>query len=330
MWVRHEFTAGSDYSPFTNCCDNVAFRCRFVQITGCSCELFNLDTKVIQNNGTDIATLCQQVSYDEADLFERRAFPNEEYFRKKSNSKPSAMTEDNPTIVLVDDDESLNQLVEEYLHGQGFNVIAINDGLAAAAGIIEHNPDLVILDVMLPGADGLSICRQVRPQYDGPILMLTALGDDIDEVAGLETGADDYLAKPVRPRVLLARIRALLRRYERPVPAKSDVYTSAGNSDRDITIGGVSISKSSMTVSSNGKIINLTDAEFDLLYLLASHAGQLLSRDEINRELRGLEHDGLDRTIDLRISRLRKKLGDDSREPQIIKSVRGKGYLYAL
>jgi DNA-binding response OmpR family regulator len=264
------------------------------------------------------------------------------------------MADNRVNILLIDDDESLNDLVEQYLTGQGFAVTTITDGTSAAASIVERNPDLVILDVMLPGTDGLSICRQVRPEYDGPVLMLTALGDDIDEVAGLETGADDYLSKPVRPRVLLARIRALLRRHQRTAAStaegaavsasagtdvNSGVNTANGGSSQsvpsatpiaDITIGDITISRGRMSVSNNGQAVNVTDAEFDLLYLLASRAGQLLSRDDINRELRGLEHDGIDRTIDLRISRLRRKLGDDSKEPQIIKSVRGKGYLFAL
>lgn len=230
------------------------------------------------------------------------------------------------TILLVDDDESLNRLVHQYLEGQGFEVVVETDGSLAEARILELDPDLVILDVMLPGSDGLSICRKVRPRYHGPVLMLTALGDDIDEVAGLETGADDYLAKPVRPRVLLARIRALLRRQQKAIV---DPQMPA-DGDNDIVIHDVSISRTSRSVTRDGKSIVLTDAEFELLWLLASRAGQLLSRDEINQNLRGLEHDGMDRTIDLRISRLRKKLGDDSKEREIIKSVRGKGYLYSL
>lgn len=233
------------------------------------------------------------------------------------------MTAETQTILLVDDDESLNRLVCQYLEGQGFTVIVKTEGNDAAETITDLKPDLVILDIMLPGTDGLSICRQVRPIFDGPILMLTALGDDIDEVAGLETGADDYLAKPIRPRVLLARIRALLRRNN----SKSSTDTEK---KKDITINDVTISYTSRTVSRAGNNATLTDAEFELLWLLASHAGQLMSRDEINQALRGLEHDGLDRTIDLRISRIRKKLNDDSKEPDIIKSVRGKGYFYSL
>lgn len=225
----------------------------------------------------------------------------------------------NPSILLVDDDESLNRLVHQYLQGQGFDVTVVTDGTTAVSAIIDKNPDLVILDIMLPGQDGLSVCRDVRPQYHGAILMLTALGDDIDEVAGLETGADDYLAKPVRPRVLLARIRALLRRAE--------VGRISTATVQSISTTQLTIDRSTMSVVVAGVATAITDAEFALLWLLAEHKGEVLSRDEINQKLRGLEHDGFDRAIDLRISRLRKKLGDNPRGPQIIKSVRAKGYL---
>ncbi len=224
---------------------------------------------------------------------------------------------DTPNILLVDDDESLNRLVRQYLEGQGFNVSVVTDGPSAVVAIERDLPDLVILDLMLPGLDGLSVCREVRPRYHGVILMLTALDDDIDEVAGLETGADDYLAKPVRPRVLLARIRALLRRRENE---PNERITSISTSQ-------INIDKSTMTVAVNGETVAITDAEFSLLWLFAENKGEVLSRDDINKNLRGLEHDGFDRTIDLRVSRLRKKLGDDPKEPHIIKSVRGKGYL---
>ncbi|MFK7892976.1 MAG: response regulator [Granulosicoccus sp.] len=230
------------------------------------------------------------------------------------------------SVVLVDDDVSLNRLVSQYLGNQGFEVTVVTDGLDAIARIAAINPDIVILDVMLPGADGLTVCRKVRQSYNGPILMLTALGDDIDEVAGLETGADDYLAKPVRPRVLLARIRVLLRRMSTAV----GVRDGAQQSLPDISIADFNISPTAMRVTCGSDVIALTNAEFDLLYLLAQHAGTPLSRDAINQTLRGVEHDGLDRSIDLRISRLRKKLGDDPKDPKRIKSVRGKGYQLTL
>ena len=224
-----------------------------------------------------------------------------------------------PRILLVDDDESLNRLVCQYLEGQGFEVTVVTDGVTAVETIERESPDVVILDLMLPGQDGLSVCREVRPRFDGAILMLTALDDDIDEVAGLETGADGYLAKPVRPRVLLARIRALLRRRETDSNSSSVVD--------EISTACLCINQSTRSVHVNDQSVEVTDAEFALLWLLAQHKGQVLSRDDINKNLRGLEHDGYDRSIDLRISRLRKKIGDDSREPKVIKSVRGKGYL---
>jgi two-component system response regulator RstA len=221
-------------------------------------------------------------------------------------------------VLLVDDDDSLNRLVQQYLRDNGFRVSVVVDGNAAINEINHNPPDLVVLDLMLPGQDGLSVCRQVRPGFNGAILMLTALDDDIDEVAGLETGADDYLAKPVRPRVLLARIRALLRRRE----------TGSGLPQPDsITTSHLTIDRSNRSVTVNDTAVDVTDAEFALLWLFAEHKGEILSRDEINKSLRGLEHDGYDRSIDLRVSRLRKKIGDDSREPLMIKSVRGKGYL---
>ena len=222
-----------------------------------------------------------------------------------------------PNILLVDDDESLNRLVHQYLQGQGFNVSIVTDGIAAVEAITRDQPDLVILDLMLPGQDGLSVCRDVRPGYNGIILMLTALDDDIDEVAGLETGADDYLAKPVRPRVLLARIRALLRRRE------NDSKESATS----IATSQLTIDRSTLCVTVNDTRVDVTDAEFALLWLFAENKGEVLSRDDINKSLRGLEHDGTDRSIDLRVSRLRKKIGDDPKHPVMIKSVRGKGYL---
>lgn len=162
--------------------------------------------------------------------------------------------------------------------------------------------------------DGLSICRRARPDYAGPILMLTARGDELDEVVGLEVGADDYLTKPVRPRVLLARIRTLLRR----------AGGAADTSIRRVEGGGLVVDASQRTVTLDATAIELTSAEFDLLWLLARHAGEPLSRESIYRELRGIEHDGIDRSIDLRVSRLRSKLGD--RGNDIIKSVRGVGY----
>ena len=231
------------------------------------------------------------------------------------------------TILLVDDDEGLNRLVVKYLTKNGFHVEVESSGMQAAEKIMHMQPTLVILDIMLPEVDGLSICRRVRSHYGGPILMLTALGEAIDEVAGLEIGADDYLAKPVQPRVLLARIRALLRRSSQTQTTGDNEINGNSTEATEILpveknalqLGELRITAHSRSVHLRDQPIRLTSAEFDLLWLLASHAGKVLNRNAIHRQLRGLDYDGVDRTIDLRISRIRKKLGDDSRDPKMIK-----------
>ena len=221
-------------------------------------------------------------------------------------------------ILIVEDDRRLAELTQEYLHGNGgFEVSIESDGACAVERIIEERPDLVVLDLMLPGEDGLSICRRVRDRYDGPILMLTARADDLDQVLGLETGADDYVCKPVRPRLLLARIRALLRRRggsagQRQAPA----VRPAGDRQRP----------------TRGLVARTPDRadRRRVRSALAAHVqpGRILSREEIFAQLRGIEYDGQDRSIDVRISRIRPKIGDDPDHPRLIKTVRGKGYLF--
>lgn len=224
-------------------------------------------------------------------------------------------TEERTKILLVEDDKKLSSLVKEYLEQQGLDVTVEGRGDTANATIDKLKPDLVILDIMLPGMDGLTVCRNARATYHGPIIMLTARGDDLDEVVGLEVGADDYMKKPASPRVLLARIRTLLRRVNAPPvegPAKR------------LELGPLVIDSGDRSVTMSGREVELTTAEFDLLRLLAQNAGEPISRDQIYQDLRGIDHDGLDRSIDLRISRLRTKLGDEG--PGLIKSVRGVGY----
>jgi two-component system response regulator RstA len=216
-------------------------------------------------------------------------------------------------ILLVEDDLKLAALVKEYLEQNDFEVMVEPRGDRANQAIVDLQPDLVLLDIMLPGTDGITVCRDARPAYTGPIVMLTARDEDLDEVVGLEVGADDYLRKPVRPRVLLARIRTQLRRNGKEHGA-----------ERRVDIGDLVIDASQRTATKAGRAIELTSAEFDLLWLLAKHRGEPMSRDSIYRELRGIEHDGIDRSIDLRISRLRTKLGD--KRASLIKSVRGVGY----
>jgi DNA-binding response OmpR family regulator len=226
-------------------------------------------------------------------------------------------------ILLVEDDARLARLVKEYLEASDALSVSIEGrGERAVERIVAEQPDLVILDVMLPGLDGLSVCKQVRGRFTGPILMLTALGDEVDEVVGLEIGADDYVAKPASPRKVLARVRSLLRR----VPAATEV---AVGPDPVVTVGELVVDPGRRTASVAGRELDLTTAEFDLLWLLARHAGETLEREAIYRELRGIEWDGQDRSIDLRVLRLRKKLGDDAAHPRFIKSVRGVGYLLA-
>jgi len=232
------------------------------------------------------------------------------------------MTERNEhKVLVVDDDENLGRLIERYLTSHDFTVRIHATGRDAVQCILDYQPDIVLLDLMLPEVDGLTICREVRQAYSGPILMLTALADEVDEVAGLETGADDYLSKPVRPRLLLARIRALLRRNEISQSEQHDTDQAR------LEIGSLTVDRSAREVTLSDDPLALTTAEFDLLWLLASNAGKVLSRDDINEELRGLEYDGFDRSIDLRVSRLRRKIGDDPKQPELIKSVRGQGYM---
>ncbi|MCB9524775.1 MAG: response regulator [Myxococcales bacterium] len=230
------------------------------------------------------------------------------------------MRADRPRLLLVEDDPRLAELVREYLTQQGFAVAHEARGDRAVERILAEPPDLVILDLMLPGLDGLSVCRQIRPRYTGGVLMLTARGDEVDEVVGLEVGADDYLAKPVRPRLLLAHVNALLRRVSAPPdPAV----------DQRLGVGDLVIDAGARSVTVAGAPVSLTTAEFDLLWFLAERAGEVVAREVIYPALRGIEYDGLDRSMDLRVARLRRKLGDDAQDPRRLKSVRGVGYLLA-
>ena len=232
-------------------------------------------------------------------------------------------------ILIVEDDERLANLTKEYLESNGLVVSVEPNGSAAVERIPSEQPDLVVLDLMLPGEDGLSICRKVRPRYSGPILMLTARTDDLDQVLGLEMGADDYMGKPVRPRVLLARIRALLRRIkEQGEVVREEAPAAGGDEPVRLVFNNLVVDRSMREAWLENQSIDLTSAEFDLLWLLASNAGRVLSREEIFTALRGIEYDGQDRSIDVRVSRIRPKIGDDPVHPRRIKTVRSKGYLF--
>jgi len=224
-----------------------------------------------------------------------------------------------PRILIIEDDERLGRLTAEYLRKNGLEVGVERDGLRGRERILAECPDLVVLDVMLPGEDGLSVCRAVRPSYAGPILMLTARGEELDQVLGLELGADDYVVKPVSPRLLLARIKALLRR---PV-AEPD------RPGGEVEAGGVRVDPSLREASIQGQVLDLTTAEFDLLWALAARAGQPVTRDDLFQELRGIEYDGVDRSMDVRVSQLRRKLEAAGAHAGLIKTVRGTGYQLA-
>lgn len=224
-----------------------------------------------------------------------------------------------PTVLLVEDDDVLGLMLELYLRQNGMDVERLTRGDQAPRRILESRPDAVILDAMLPGKDGFDVCREVRSEYRGPILMLTGRSESLDQVLGLELGADNYLIKPVEPRLVLAHLRASLRRPPAPPPGGPD----------ELRYGRFYISRSSRVVRLGDEEIAFSTAEFDLLWLLAEHAGSTLSRDVIKRTLHGIGHDGLDRSIDMRVSRLRRRLGDDAEQPTRIKTVRNQGYLFS-
>ena len=229
------------------------------------------------------------------------------------------MNSQHTDILLVEDDKRLAELTATYFRQNDLSVEIESRGDRAIARFRAVAPRIVLLDLMLPGVDGLTLCRELRAFFTGPILIFTARDANIDQVIGLEAGADDYVAKPVDPMVLLARTRALLRRVTRTTPLTVPADT--------IELGVLKISAATQRASLNGNVVDLTTQEFDLLWLLVKNAGTILSRDEIFRALRGIEYDGFDRSIDGRISRLRRKLGDNALSPVRIKTVWGKGYL---
>lgn len=227
-------------------------------------------------------------------------------------------------VLLVEDDARLATLVSEYLHAYGFEVSSVANGAKALERFRAVSPDIVVLDLMLPGLDGMEVCRQLRAISATPILILTAREDTYDQVAGLEVGADDYVVKPIEPRLLLARLRALLRRAGPSVGADAAVDTPDG-----LRFGQLHIVPRDRTVFWRGQPVELKSNEFSLLLILARGAGRVISRDEILQQLRGIEFDGIDRTVDVGIYRLRKRFEDAEGEPQRIKTVWGRGYLFS-
>lgn len=224
-------------------------------------------------------------------------------------------------VFLVEDDDSLASLVKDYLELQGYRVSVESHGDKATDRVLAEKPDIVILDIMLPGKNGLDICRELRSQIDIPVMMLTARTDEIDQVVGLEVGADDYICKPVQPRLLMARINALLRRAQQMAN-----HTEENNNE--LQFGHLVVHATKQEVYFAGEAIELTTNETELLIHFARNADQVLTRDDLLSQLRGFGYDGLDRTVDMLVSRLRKKLGDDPSKPKRIKTVWKKGYLF--
>ncbi len=225
------------------------------------------------------------------------------------------------TIYVTDDDPGIRELLAEYLTTQGYDVHTAENAVALNALLAHKLPDLVVLDWMMPGEDGLSVARRLRAQPGfPPIIMLSAKGEDIDRIIGLEVGADDYLPKPFNPRELLARVRAVLRRQQ---PAMTEAPST-----RVVNFGPFTVNLDSRNLSRDGNEISLTGGEYELLEIFVTHANRALSRDWLMDQLRGFERDPFDRSIDVRVNRLRKKIEDDAANPAYIRTQRGQGYLF--
>jgi two-component system response regulator RstA len=222
-------------------------------------------------------------------------------------------------LLIVEDDRTFAAQLQAYLAQHFLAADLEHHGGRAIERIPAEQPDVVILDLMLPGADGIAICRAVRPSYRGRILMLTASRSQADHVSGLEVGTDDFITKPIVPRVLLAHVRALLRREP------------AGQTSEDpIAVGGLVLDGGTREASFEARALPLTGAEFEILFLLATNVGSVVSRDVLHRRVRGIEYDGLDRGVDIHIARIRRKLSFAGAASHIIKAIRGEGYLLAV
>ena len=233
------------------------------------------------------------------------------------------MTDQNKKILVVDDDVRLRELLQRYLTEQGFNVKVVADSKEMDEALATETIDLMVLDLMLPGEDGLSICRRIRGSGTlFPIVMLTARGDDVDRIIGLEMGADDYLPKPFNPRELLARINAVLRRHERLQPSAPAIVSD------NTTIGEFVFNTSTRSLSRGSTSIPITSGEFALLKVFVDHPRQPLSRDRLMQLARGRELDVFDRSIDVQVSRLRKLIEPDPAHPRYLQTMWGFGYVF--
>lgn len=228
-------------------------------------------------------------------------------------------------ILIVDDDAEIRALLGTYLRKNGYRTSVAADGDAMWKVLAHNAVDLIVLDLMLPGEDGLTLCRKLRAESDAPVIMLTARGEETDRIVGLEMGADDYLAKPFSARELLARIKSVLRRY-RSLPRNLHA-----DGAREISFAGWRLDTVARhLVSPEGVVTSLSGAEYQLLKVFLSHPHHVLNRDQLMLLAKGREADPLDRSIDIQVSRLRHRLHDDSADPTIIKTVRGEGYVFAV
>ena len=227
-------------------------------------------------------------------------------------------------LLVVDDDREIRRLLEAYLTQSGYRVTSVGDGRAMRRALNEHRIDLIVLDLMLPGEDGLSLCRGLRAQSNMPVLMLTASSSEIDRIVGLEMGADDYLTKPFSPRELLARVKSILRR------AKSLPHQQVVTDVSNYRFGEWTLDVATRNIIAvDGLVVPLSGAEFRLLSVFLDHPQVVLSRDQLLELVSGRETIPLDRSIDVLIGRLRKRLNDDGKEPALIKTVRSAGYVFA-
>jgi two-component system OmpR family response regulator len=234
-----------------------------------------------------------------------------------------------PHLLVVDDDREIRDLLSRFLRQHGFRVTLAADGREMRRALDERGIDLVVLDLMLPGEDGLVLCRRLRAESDLPVIMLTAMGEEIDRIVGLEMGADDYLAKPFNPRELLARIKAVLRRSA-AMPARSASGGGAGEGAGAVRFEGFVFDLESRTLlSPSGELVPLSGGEFELLAALVTHPQRVLTRDQLLDLARGRDAQPFDRSIDVQVSRLRRKIEPDPRTPRLIKTVRNGGYLFA-
>lgn len=236
------------------------------------------------------------------------------------------MPDSQTRILVVDDDSALRKLLTDYLSREGFDVAGVEDGEAMDLWLAENEPHLLILDLMLPGEDGLALARRLRTQTQVPIIMLSARGEEIDRIIGLEVGADDYIPKPFNPRELLARIRAVLRR--RAPTETSDDSDPDASSPNIFTFGPYRLDLNLRELRHEGEVLVLTSGEFDLLRILIEHRDRVLNRDRILDLLKGYERSPFDRSIDVQIARLRAKIEPDTKHPRYIRTIWGKGYIF--